>query len=78
MLSTAITVMATLDEIQPHRIAMKSSVTLEPSPSCQVTIYINTLLERNPPTEEDQSTNYALLPLRTSARAKCTHGETHD
>jgi len=55
--STAISVMATLVEIQPHRIAMKSSVTLEPSPACQVHIYMDTLLQRNPPTEEDQSTN---------------------
>ena len=31
--------------------------------------------KRNPPTEEDQPTNEALLPPRTSARAKCTYGE---
>ena len=44
--STAITVMAILDEMQLHRIAMKSGVTLEPSAACQVNIYV----ERQVPT----------------------------
>ena len=35
---------ATLDEIQPHRITIKSSVTLQPSPAYQINIYIDTLL----------------------------------
>jgi hypothetical protein len=33
--------------------------------------------KRKPPTVSDQSTNYALLLARTSARAKCTYGETY-
>jgi hypothetical protein len=32
---------------------------------------------RNPPTQEDQPTNEALLPPRTFAWAKCTYGETY-
>jgi len=36
--------MATLDEIQPHRITIKSSVTLYPSLAYQMNIYIDTLL----------------------------------
>jgi len=37
-------VMATLDEIEPHRITIKSSVTLQPSLAYQMNIYIDTLL----------------------------------
>jgi hypothetical protein len=48
-----------------------------PIPDMHECLETHTLLERNRHTEEDQPTKEALLPQRTSARVKCTYGETY-
>jgi len=65
--------MATLDEIQPHRITIKSSVTLQPSLAYQINIYTDTLLVWSTPTEIDSTIDDTHLQRRISLQIKLSY-----